>query len=111
MLNGSGNGESGRSVSSGAASGTQDRVLESSEAGVTSATRDDVHNMHERAPHAQNIHAEAAAAEAPAQQAPPGQPEVPATAPINTIVQPSTVGVGEMQGVSHRMSGTRMLFI
>ena len=46
MLNGSGNGESGRSVSYGAASGTQDRVLESSEAGVTSATRDDVHNIH-----------------------------------------------------------------
>ena len=116
VLNGPVLGEQRRSVSYGAALEGQGLVTGTSRAGVSSGQSDDVHNIHERATHAQGTHTAAAAVELQEQQPLQGRPEIPANTPTDAMmINTQNVGgvfrAGEYQGavqrteVSHGQSG------
>ena len=89
VLNGSVSGEQRRSVSYGAVQRAEGVFTEAQRTGAASDMQDGVHNIHERATHAQHGQQATAAAEArPKAQSPAqGLPELPAATPVQQPTQ------------------------
>ena len=96
LLNGPVSEEQRRSVSYGAVPGEEVLSTEAQGTGAASGMRDNMHNIHERATHAQNDQQAAAAAAAARTQPSQGPLEVPASAPVSDVLRMAATTTGEV---------------